>query len=1294
MELEVLKKRIFSLVADNKLDVQDAFSILDEISDQNPAEPLALVSMAIRFPEADTTDQLWEHLMQRRNLVESFPKERFDLIMQSKPELRQQFEKKRADLASDPRSYAAWLRKIEQFDPEAFGLTAHEAQFMGPAERIFLQVALEALTRAGYSSAALHESQTGVFVAHTPYPPFDYLKLFDEMDERAFVSNIPANLGYHLAYTLNLRGPVLTVNTSCSSSLAALHVAKNALRVGDCEIAVVGGVNLMLFPFWEEAPDYVVRSPHYRCASYDAEANGIIGGEGIAVVVLKRLSDALRDHNYIHAVIKGSGMSSDGASNGLQAPNPDAQSQAIRSALADAHIQAEQIGYVEGHGTGTALGDLIEVEGLTRAFRQDTAATGFCQLGSIKSNIGHLGDAAGLAGLIKAVLCLEHRVIPGLASFKQENPKIGFAKTPFRVSADTIPWEDSGSGRRYAGVSSIGISGTNVHVVLEEFVPASTDESGHTSFPLLLSAPTRWALWEFVQLLAPAIENNQHWSMRDIAHTLNARGEHGPARVGIFAASTKELAEKLDRLLQVRSFERAPETFFTQGIFLADEASTQAYSLAQFERYTAPIEAESRVLMKNFLAGENIAAQWDAFFAGGYLLPLPTVPFKTRPIWPTSEAIPQHDVSDLFFEMRWQESPMSADGAKRFPAVKEQSLWLLFTRQEDAILPLVKERLIADGAQVIRVLLSTRFAKVGEDTYEVMPQRPEDFLRLFEEIGNDALTDLAGVIHGFSLKPAVSAIDTLEEIESSQNEGVFSLFGLSKAILAQNLTHPLQFVVVSSLAEQVVAGDMCVPTRVTAFGLAKVFSQELPTIHSLAIDHDLVGSPEAIAAQIFAEITSDPGARKDLVAYRQGKRLVKVVGRQADSMQRTLPIREGGTYVIAGGTGYLGMQVGLFLSQRARVNIILLARNPLPERSQWDALQMDASPQNADLRQKIAAMQKMEERGSRVAMLQCDVTDPAMVARVFAHIRREYGAIHGAFMLVKQLYHLWLHEITFEQYQNGIYNRVKGTWLVEREVYSPELDFFILFSSISSLMGTKSASECCAVNQFLDAMGGYLQQQGVPAHVLNLTLILDDKSDFGSKTPIPPISFADFHSALDRFFRNGPAWSLVSRFDMEEVRFLKPVLKIPFEAEFWQEVEMVAAGAPTSSNVELHVQEQVLDAEAIRLRLEEIWKKVLGIDSVHDRSNFFSCGGTSLSALRFVQLFRRGFATVPFEVTDLYSMPEFQAQVAYCEQALCPEQTDALADLFDALELGNVSTEDAITLFEKSLVAHGKRGAF
>lgn len=1286
MQLELVKSKILSLLAENKIEAEVALSILNDMpeEDRQANEPIAIVSMGLRLPNADTPEELWEHLTQQTDLVTPFPRERFDLVVKARDSLFQKYESKRKELENDPRSFGAWLSNIDRFDPETFGLSAHEAQFMGPTERLFLLASLEAILKAGYQPEELKGSKTGVFVAHSPHPAFEYLNLFDEQDERAFISNIPANLGYHLAYTLDLQGPVLTVNTSCSSSLAAVHTAKNALRQGDCDIALVGGANLILFPFWElDAPDHVVRSPHYRCAAYDADADGIIGGEGIAVVVLKRLSDAVRDGDHIHAVIKGSGMSSDGSSNGMHVPNPDAQARAILAALEDAGVSAETISYVEGHGAGTPVGDLIEVDGLTKSFRQYTDANGYCHLGSIKSVIGHLGDAAGIAGLIKTTLSMERKQIPGINHFQAENPKIGFGQTPFLVSGDNLPWEQKDGQPRRAGINSIGISGTNVHVVLEEYVPVAESEELTQPVPVYLTAPTRYALWELIQSLTKTLRAQPNLRLQDVAHTLNGRRRPAASRVGIFAATTAELLEKLERVLNVRTFERVPEIFFTQGIFLADEAETRVQSLAHFDRYTASVDPADLALMKRYLEGDDVAEEFATRFANGNLLPLPVVPFKTKSIWLVNATDLQRDVSDLFFGARWDlygETP-----GERADAIEKGALWMVFAREEDRVLELVRDRLEARGAEAVLVWPGKEYAKLGEGSYRVAFDSIASFESLFADLGKDKLARLGGIVHGFTLKQADGTMDSLAGVEASQEEGVFSLFCLNKAILANGLNHPFQITAVSSMVEQVQEEDQVVPSRVTLFGLNKVISQESPTITTFTIDHDLNGEVETVAQQLTAEITVAAKERREMIAYRSGQRYTKYLDRQADEQLKEIPVRDGGTYVVAGGTGYLGMQVGRFLSERANVQVVLLARNPLPERSEWERILNEAAADDM-LAYKLREIQAIEARGSKVEVVLCDVTDADSTAAVFAEIRQRYGAINGAFLLVKQLYHLWLHELKFEQFKKGIDNRVKGAWLVEREVRSEELDFFILFSSISSLMGTKSASECCAVNQYLDALSGHLNSRGVPTHVLNLTLILDDKSDFGAKTPIPPIDFVDFQSSLARFFRNGQPWSLVSRFDMEEVHFLKPVLKIPFGPAFWEEVEQFVErkSSPQASGSENGAAEQAeLDGAEIRRRFENIWKLVLGIESVQGASNFFSSGGSSLSALRFVQQFRQNFADLTFEVADLYSMPTFDAQVAYVEKSLGGEQ-DLFEDLFDALESDDISMEDALALLKKS----------
>jgi 3-oxoacyl-(acyl-carrier-protein) synthase len=1233
----VLKDRIQSLVDTGRLAPDDAAALLAP-----PSCPVAVVGAALRVPGASSLDELWQRLLARHDAIRPFPVDRFRLVVDASPTLAAEHGAARSTLDTDPDLLGSWLTGIEQFDPEAFGLTAMEARFMGPAERLFLSTAHEALAAAGHPRQSLRGTRTGVFVGYTPEPPMDYLRLFDDPDERAFIANIPANLGYHLAYLHDLRGPVLTVNTTCSSSLSAVHLAKAALERGECDLVVVAGVSLNLCPLWNTAPDHVVRSPHNRCAPFDAAADGIIYGEGVITVVLQRLDDATAHRNHVHAVITGSAMNSDGASNGVQAPNPDAQAQVVRDALAAAGVTTDQIGYVEAHGTGTKLGDLAEVDGLTKAFQQDTAATGFCRLGSIKANIGHLGDSAGLAGLVAAMLCLRHSEFPGLGQLREPNPLIGFEQTPFTVGAERALWPQPVDGVRRAGVSSFGISGTNVHLVLEESLSGDRPARSDEPLPVLLSAGSRWALWELVDQLADWTARTDQ-PIEDIAYTLGCRREHGPVRIAVTAASTTELAAKLGRLLQLRTFERLPHRLFEDGIAVADCDENRELSLAR-------LHAPEHDLIRRFAAGADVTALCAQLVPTARMVDAPIAPLTTRRIWPGSDDLATADVSDLFFDIDWErQSPAASDREALIPG----STWVVFTRPNDPVLAAVARELSAQGVRA-------ELVAVGGPDSGAQHWMPAMELAALRDLWA-RLIGVAGIVHGVTCRPPDDTMDSLDSLDRSQRDGVLSLFHLAQSLLDGEPVAPLRLAVVTSASERVVPDEPVVPARVTAFGLAKVLSQECPSITDLAIDHDLAGAPAEIARQIVDELGA--ATRLPLVAYRDGTRFTKVVSRRQDRQDHEIPVRSDGTYVLAGGTGYLGMQVGRYLADRGVRRIVLLSRTGLPD--------------DDYTRESVA---HMRGRGADVVWLCCDLTVPGSVAAAFAEIRRLSGRVDGAFMLTKQLYHLWLGELDAEQFTAAIDNRVRGAWLLHRELLADRPDFLVLFSSISSLMGTKGAAECCAVNQYLDAAPPLFTERGVPTYTLNLTLVLDDKGEFGSRTAIPPIEFVDFRSALDRFLRQGDAIDLVARLDLAEVSYLRPVLRIPFDDALWREAELAAPVTPETDTAE------VVDRDEVRAQLHEVWRATLGQEP-EDGIGFFSAGGTSLSALRFVHLVRKKFAGVSFDVADLYAHPTIEALVDRLVGA--PDEPvpaePGLDSILDSVQSGQLSQADATRLLEKSL---------
>jgi acyl transferase domain-containing protein/acyl carrier protein len=482
---------------------------------------IAIVGMAGRFPGAADIDGFWKNI---RDGVESIT--RYTDQALGERGVRQ-------ELLSDPCyvKAAAPLDGQDLFDADFFGYAPREAELLDPQHRVFLECAWHALEHAGYD-AQRHRGAIGVY-AGTGANGYLLRHLLPQqgLGEGSdiadllglFSSNMADALATRVAYKLNLRGPAVTVQTACSTSLLAVHMACQSLLGHECDMALAGGVSLNLLQ--EAGYRYqagAIFSPDGHCRAFDADAAGTLMGSGVGIVALRRLEDALRDGDTIHAVIKGSAANNDGSDKvGFAAPSVSGQAAVVRAAQAVAGVQADTIGYVEAHGTGTALGDPIEIEALTQAFRASTARRGYCAIGSVKTNVGHLDAAAGVTGLIKAVLALRHAILPPSLHFERPNPRIDFENSPFQVNTSARPWP-AGPAARRAGVSAFGIGGTNVHVVLEEApAPAAAQDDAGAWHVLPLSARHPAALAQMAQELAGHLRQAQPGpALADVAHTL------------------------------------------------------------------------------------------------------------------------------------------------------------------------------------------------------------------------------------------------------------------------------------------------------------------------------------------------------------------------------------------------------------------------------------------------------------------------------------------------------------------------------------------------------------------------------------------------------------------------------------------------------------------------------------------------------------------------------------------------------------------------------------------------------
>ena len=516
-------------------------------------QPIAIIGMAGRYPGANSLEAFWKNLAAGRDSVTDIPSERWD----------------HAKLMSAQAGRGGFVDDFDCFDPLFFNISPAEAEYMDPQERLFLQCAWETLEDAGYTRATLAPARppltggdVGVFVGVMWQEYQLYGAERTAQGQPLGLTGNPASIANRVSYFCNFHGPSLAVDSMCSSSLTAIHLACESLRSGSCQAALAGGVNLTLHP-----NKYIVLgqgnflSDNGRCESFGQGGNGYVPGEGVGAVLLKPLDQAIADGDRIHGVIRATALNHGGMSNGYTVPNPDAQAAVIGRTLEQASISPEAVSYVEAHGTGTALGDPIEIRALTKAYRGQTDKQAFCAIGSVKSNIGHLESASGIAGLTKVLLQFKHgQLAPSLHS-QTLNPRIDFASSPFIVQQRLAPWPQPVQGgmasARIAGLSSFGAGGSNAHVILQEYSPAPSEvpksgpNSGPISQPMLfpVSAREPERLMELLRRLRSTVHERSVDDLEGVALTLQVGREAFDERLVLLASTKDELLAGLDRVL-------------------------------------------------------------------------------------------------------------------------------------------------------------------------------------------------------------------------------------------------------------------------------------------------------------------------------------------------------------------------------------------------------------------------------------------------------------------------------------------------------------------------------------------------------------------------------------------------------------------------------------------------------------------------------------------------------------------------------------------------------------------------
>ncbi len=512
---------------------------LKNLKEKAPVGDVAIIGMALKFPEANTPEEFWNNLIDKKDHIIPFPEKRKSLLQRYYKSIG-----KNIDTMSFQEG--AYLKNIDHFDYDFFKFPSAVAATIHPLQRLYLETSWKAMEDAACLNAS--NKKAGIyFGASGDLTYSQYIDIVEHSEQNVapvtLMGNTNAIASSRLSYFLDLKGPAVTVDTACSSSLIAIHQAYNALLMGDCEVAIAGGGKLHLLP---EKGKYSIgfESPTGRTKPFDADSDGAGIGEGVAAIVMKPLQKAIADNDAIYAVIKGSSINQDGTSVGISAPNPEAQTEVILKAAEKAKIDIETITFIETHGTGTQLGDPIEFQALKDAFAT-TKKKNFCSLGAVKSNIGHLFEAAGIAGLIKCVLALQHETIPPSINHTKANINVDFKDSPFYLNTEIIPWKTTESPRRCA-VSSFGISGTNAHVILEEYTSSIAAVSSTKKASLfILSAHSMEAL-EVLMTNYKSYLNTTLEDVHTIAYATNKKQGIYEYRFAVVVSSINDLKVALE----------------------------------------------------------------------------------------------------------------------------------------------------------------------------------------------------------------------------------------------------------------------------------------------------------------------------------------------------------------------------------------------------------------------------------------------------------------------------------------------------------------------------------------------------------------------------------------------------------------------------------------------------------------------------------------------------------------------------------------------------------------------------
>lgn len=1059
---------------------QRRFLLDNRLKEEKKEAGIAIIGVAGQYPGAKDIEEFWENLRNGKDCITEIPEDRWDW--------KDYFDEDRNNAGTIYSKWGGFLNAVDKFDPLFFNISPLEAQIIDPQERLFLECAYKTLEDAGYTRKSLTNNSSqggpggkvGVYVG-VMYEEFQLYGAQEQVfGNMVVLGGSPASIANRVSYFMNFQGPSMAVDTMCSSSLTAIHLACQSLEKGECDAAIAGGVNVSIHPNKYFILSYQkAASSKGRCMSFGKGGDGYVPGEGVGAVLLKPFSRAIEDKDHIYGIIKGSAINAGGKTNGFTVPNPLAQGELIREAIEKAGINARSISYIEAHGTGTSLGDPIEIAGLTKAFQHFTRDKQFCSIGSVKSNIGHCESAAGIASLTKVLLQLKHnKLVPSLHS-EELNPNINFSETPFIVQHELTEWkspivEIDGKSKKYprqAGISSFGAGGSNAHIVIEEYVKGDEQEAVRirTDKPavIVLSAKKEDRLKELAKNLLDVIEKQGYGDdkLTEIAYTLQVGREEMDERLGFTVISMKEFKEKLSSY--VAGDGGTVELFRGQ----VNQNREVLSSFAHEEILQNVIESWMNKgnygkLLDMWVKGLNI--NWNRLYDGLKIcrISLPTYPFVKERCWMslphltkkpvTTEKKKNQSRERIIIKKEWHQKNLKANSNNNAGGL----VVILGTRQTF----LTAGNLFNEKQDIQKVfVIHGNFKKknvINTDFYS--PQAGETLYQQVIDIKGKK--KLLGVIDMTALDARYEDSLELESgkirfvqklIENNRNEGYHLL----------QITNKLNnFHVIKTTLQ-----------GARLAGLYRMLGAEYRQIVSVTMDCDCMPNENnRLLQQIQTEFFYQNRENVSECCYRNGVRYepcltIEKKNDEIAQFQSNDKYEKNEVVLITGGSRGIGAAIAGQMVLQGIKNLVIMGREDLPAQGEWKTIL--ENKKRSQIVGKIRKMQDYVDSGVKVQYYNTSLTDEAglkkMIQKIHENLGLITGVIHCAGLVGKNPAFFKKEIPSIEQVCEP---KIKGLAVLHKVLSNEPLSFFILFSSISALIPTLSAGQgdYAMANSYMD----------------------------------------------------------------------------------------------------------------------------------------------------------------------------------------------------------------------------------